>query len=184
MSPRRTSDRCVATTAGRWRRQGAPDECVRKGRREFGEIDRLQAVATLLKRRVLGRQERPKNRYVVLRTDLIVHDAVIDRYEPAVLRPVRARCAEVGLWSRLRRSGHDSDRLDARIAEREHDVAGRNLSHVLVELVAGSIRVLLRRPHEAPSDFSPVRLILIDNSEPSFRSTAAAVRLKPDATTG
>ena len=63
-------------------------------------------------------------------------------------------------------TGHDADCLDASVAEGEHDVAGRHLSHVLVELIADSVRVSLRRPHEAPADFGPIRLVLIDPPVP------------------
>src|SRR5437867_1708448 len=99
---------------------------------------------------------------MVLRSDLTGQYAVADRNEPAFLRPVQSRVAEVRLRTRLRSTGDDADRLDARIAKREHDVAWRHLSHVLVELVSGSVRVLLRGPHEASANFGPVRLVLID----------------------
>src|SRR5688572_18313854 len=93
--------------------------------------------------------------------NLIVQHAVIDRNEPAFTRPVGAGRTEVWLRTGLGLPGDDTDRLDVRIAEREHNVAGRHFSHVLVELVSGSVRIPFGRPHETPANFGPVRLVLV-----------------------
>src|SRR5882672_2158775 len=57
----------------------------------------------------------------------------------------------------------------------------RHLPHVLVELIAGSVRVLLRGPHEAPANFSPERLILIDPPVPHRPTSGADYRLNEPA---
>ena len=142
------------------------DESISEGLRELGEVYGLEPVSALLKRGVFRRQERTKNRRMVFGADLVVQDTVVDRDESAFARPVRTGGAEVGLGAGLRSPGNDAHRLDARLAERQHDVAGRHFSHVLVKLVAGSVRVLLRRPHEAPAHFCPVRLVLINPPVP------------------
>src|SRR6478672_2446791 len=64
-------------------------------------------------------------------------------------------------------------------AKREHDIAGRHRPHVLVELISGAIRVVLRRPHEAPADLGPVRLVLIH--PPITHRLAADAKYSPDA---
>src|SRR5438093_1046733 len=74
---------------------------------------------------------------MVFGADLVVQDAVVDRDEPPFARPVRTGGAEVRLGTGLRSAGHDAESFDAGVAEREHDVAGRDLSHVLVKLIAG-----------------------------------------------
>src|SRR5688500_16688850 len=109
---------------------------------------------------------------MILRANLIVQHAVIDRNEPAFTRPVRARRSEVWLRAGLSLPHDDTDRFDMRVAEREHNVARRHFSHVLVELVAGSVRTPLGRPHETPANFGPVRLVLVDPPVPHNELTS------------
>ena len=116
---------------------------------------------------------------MIFRSDLIVQDAVVDRDEPAFARPVRTSGAEIGLGTGLGSVSDDADSLDAGIPEREHDIAGRHFSHVLVELVSGPVRVLLRRPHEAPADFSPICLVLIDPPVPHRLTLPVTIRAFP-----
>ncbi len=77
-------------------------------------------------------------------SDLGVQSAVVNWDEPAFLRPIRASRAEVRFRASLRAARHDANRLDPGVAEREDHVARRHFPHVLVELVTGSVRVLLR----------------------------------------
>jgi len=72
------------------------DESVSEGLRELREVDGLEAISAFLKRRVLRRQERTKNRCVVFGADLVVQEAVVDGDEPTFARPVRTGGAEVG----------------------------------------------------------------------------------------
>lgn len=52
---------------------------------------------------------------MALRPNLIVQDAVVDRDEPAFLRPVQPSVAEVRLGTPLRPTSDNTDCLDARI---------------------------------------------------------------------
>jgi hypothetical protein len=62
-----------------------PDESVSQRLGQLGEVDGLQPVTGLLEWRVLGWQEGPQDRDVVLRPELIVQGPVFDRHVPTLL---------------------------------------------------------------------------------------------------
>src|SRR5690606_14329686 len=61
------------------------DERVRHRLRNLCEINRLESVTARLQRRVPGGQEWPNHRRVILRPDLVLQGAIVDRHEPAFL---------------------------------------------------------------------------------------------------
>src|SRR6185312_6183759 len=106
---------------------------------------------------------RAQARNVILGTDRIGKTLLANAHPPADLAPVRAGGAE---FLRLRAlsaiAADDAEGSNARVAEREDDVAGRDLPHELVEGIPVSVLVALWRPEVPALDLLAEGLILID----------------------
>src|SRR5579864_5621782 len=100
---------------------------------------------------------------MILGPDGMVETLPANAYSPADLAPVGAGGAKL---LRLRTlpaiAADDAERGNARIAEREYDVAGSDLAHEFIEGIAVAALVAFGRPEIPALDFLAESLILID----------------------
>src|ERR1700687_2919836 len=100
---------------------------------------------------------------MILRTDGIGEPLPADADPPADLAPVHGGGAEFLRFRALMAIAIDNaKRRDACVAEGEDDVCGSDLAHELVERIAVTVLVALRRPQIAAVDFLAKGLVLVD----------------------